>query len=138
MSRRRYARISKQMDDIVGQMHRFHFRYTELTRVWEPPINVYGYPDHFEIYVELAGVAPQEFQVEVEGRRVRIAGVRRWPDLRCKSTGARCRRTTLMEIEEGPFVRDIELPVAVDANSSEISANDGLVWIRLNIACGRR
>lgn len=96
-------------------------------------MNVYRYPDHYEICVELAGVTTDDIRVSVKGKRVAVSGVRHWPDLRCKVTEDLCRRTTLMEIEEGKFWREIELPERVDGNTTEIAAQQGLVWIRLQL-----
>lgn len=123
-----------QVDAIVGEMQRVRFRYIQHGRKgWEPLMNVYRYPDHFEICVELAGVAIEDLRISVKGRRVAISGVRHWPDLRCKITENQCRRTTLMEIEEGNFYREIELPDDVDGHSAAIDARQGLVWIRLQL-----
>lgn len=97
-------------------------------------MNVYRYPEHYEICVELAGVATDNIHIEVVDRRVAVSGVRLWPDLRCKVTESRCHRTTLMEIEDGNFWREIELPEAVDGSSATVTSLNGLVWIRLQLA----
>lgn len=131
MSRRRFELMIQEMDTIIGQMQTLHFRHRQYGRGWQPAMNVYSYPHHFELFVEVAGVPLTDVHIEVEGRLVRIFGVRRWPDLKCKTTGSACRRTTLMEIEEGSFMRELELPQAVDRERGEVQAQDGLVWIRL-------
>lgn len=134
MSKRQIDRMVYQVGAIVSEMQNVRFRYIHHGRQgWEPLMNVYRYPDHYEVCVELAGVAPEDIRVTVQQRRVIISGVRHWPDLRCKVTENRCRRTTLMEIEEGQFWREIELPEEVDGRSAEMSAQQGLVWIRLQL-----
>jgi|SRR5690606_960445 HSP20 family molecular chaperone IbpA len=134
MSRRRIDQIVTRMGTIVSEMQTLHFRFVQQERRgWEPLMNVYRYPDHYEICVELAGVAPADIQVSAGGRRVAISGVRRWPDLRCRLTGSECHRTTLMEIEEGEFWREIELPEEIDERTADVLAQQGLVWIRLQL-----
>ncbi|MBC6906676.1 Hsp20/alpha crystallin family protein [Saccharophagus sp. K07] len=134
MSRRRIDHIVARMGTLVSGMQTLHFRYVQHGRGgWEPLMNVYRYPDHYEICVELAGVAPGDLQIIAGGRRVAVSGVRRWPDLRCQRTGSECHRTTLMEIEEGEFWREIELPEEIDGQSAEVLAQQGLVWIRLQL-----
>lgn len=123
------------MGAIVSEIHSLRFRYVQTGRKgWEPQMNVYRYPGYYEICLELAGVALEDIRVNVQGRRVTVAGVRHWPDLRCKNTGSRCWRTTLMEIEEGSFLREIELPEPVDGRNAELNTQQGLVWLRLSLA----
>ena len=90
MSRRRIDQIVTRMGTIVGEMQTLHFRFVQQERRgWEPLMNVYRYPDHYEICVELAGVVPADIQVSASGRRVAISGVRldsRDPLLRHKTT----------------------------------------------------
>lgn len=134
MSRRRIDQMVTRMGTIVSEMQTLHFRFVQQERRgWEPLMNVYRYPDHYEICVELAGVSPADIQVSAGGRRVAISGVRRWPDLRCRRTGSECHRTTLMEIEEGEFWREIELPEEIDERTADVFAQQGLVWIRLQL-----
>lgn len=134
MSRRRIDQIVAHMGAIVSEMHTLHFRFVQhQRRGWQPLVNVYRYPSHYEICVELAGVVPEDVEVRAGGRLVLISGVRRWPELRCQRTGSECHRTTLMEIEEGEFWREIELPEEIDGRTTEMSAQHGLVWIRLKL-----
>lgn len=134
MSRRRIDQMVTRAGTIVTEMQTLHFRFVQQQRRgWEPLMNVYRYPDHYEICVELAGVAPGDIQVIAGGRRVVVSGVRRWPDLRCRLTGSECHRTTLMEIEEGEFWREIELPEEIDERTADVFAQQGLVWIRLQL-----
>lgn len=134
MSRRRIDQMVTRMGTIVTEMQTLHFRFVQHERRgWEPLMNVYRYPDHYEICVELAGVSPGDIQVSTGGRRVAVSGVRRWPDLRCRLTGSECHRTTLMEIEEGEFWREIELPEEIDGRTADVFAQQGLVWIRLQL-----
>lgn len=134
MSRRPIDRMVSQVGAILGEMQGMRFRYVQHGRQgWQPLMNVYRYPDHYEICVELAGVALEDIRINVSGPRVTLSGIRHWPDLRCKITENRCRRTTLMEIEEGQFWREIELPEEVDGRTAEVTAQQGLVWIRLQL-----
>lgn len=134
MSRRQIDRMVSQLGAIVGEMQTVRFRYVQHGRQgWEPLMNVYRYREHYEICVELAGVALEDLRLGVNGRRITVSGVRHWPDLLCKVTESQCHRTTLMEIEDGAFWREIELPEEVDGRTAQVTAQQGLVWIRLQI-----
>ncbi len=134
MSRRRIDHIVTRMGTLVTEMQTLHFRFVQQgRRGWEPRMNVYRYPRHYEICVELAGVELRDLQISAGGRRVVVSGVRLWPALRCERTGSECHRTTLMEIEEGEFWREVELPEEIDGPTAEVSAQQGLVWIRLQL-----
>lgn len=134
MSRRQIDKMVNRVGAIISEMHSVRLHHVQHGRQgWEPLMNVYRYPGHYEICVELAGVAVEDIRIGVLGRRVTVAGIRYWPDLRCKVTESHCHRTTLMEIEEGEFFREIELPEEVDAHTAELTALQGLVWIRLQL-----
>ena len=130
MSKRRVDDLVNRVDSIVKEMHTLHFTGMHPNSVgWEPMLNVYSYPKHYEICAELAGVALEDIHILVSSRTIKIEGVRHWPDLKCQKTQEDCTRTTLMEIEDGYFLRELEMAEDVNANSVEMTARNGLVWI---------
>lgn len=135
MSKKQLEQMVGQVGAIVAEMNSVRFRYAQHGRQgWQPLMNVYRYPDCYEICAELAGVAPDDIRIGVHGQRVTISGIRHWPDLRCKKTERLCQRTTLMEIQDGTFSREIELPEQVNGQTVEVIAQQGLVWIRLQLS----
>lgn len=100
-------------------------------RFWEPAADVYETRHAVKIKVELAGVRPNEIQVELGdgGRAITVRGVRRDVD------GDREARIAFhqMEVYVGPFHRDIPLPsgLTIDASRIEATYHDGFLLITL-------
>jgi HSP20 family molecular chaperone IbpA len=79
--------------------------------------------------VELAGVERDRIDVEcIEGRRVLLRGTRDSP--RPADTDAPL-SVHALEIDEGPFRREIDLPEPVDVERIDARHRQGYLWIRL-------
>lgn len=100
------------------------FKYYES--VWRPNIDVYESIDEIIILADLAGLNKEELHIELDHRKIKIAGVRKAiADLK----NARYR---LAEIPRGYFERGIVLPETMDAESAIASYADGVLMIRVN------
>ncbi len=100
------------------------FKYYES--IWRPNIDVYESIDEIIILADLAGLNKEELHIEIDHRKIKIAGVRKAiADLK----NARYR---LAEIPRGYFERSIALPETVDAESAIASYADGVLMIRVN------
>ena len=127
-------RLLNRTGEIVEELQTFHFQQkARSARGWQPLINGYRYQDHYELCAEMAGIESDDVKVEISGGTITISGTRKWPELRCAKTGSRCHRTTLMEIEDGAFWRQINLPDEIEAGSVELQFQNGLLWIRLPV-----
>ncbi len=127
-------RLLHRTGEIVEELQTFHFQRRERSsKGWQPLVNAYRYPAHYELCAELAGVESDDVKVEVSGSTITISGTRRWPELRCVKTGSPCHRTTLMEIQDGSFWRQIDVPDLVETGSVELQFENGLLWIRLPV-----
>lgn len=92
---------------------------------WEPAMDLYETPDEVVVLVELAGVREEEIEIIVSGKTLVIRGERREPQASSKRTYHQ------MEIAKGPFERGILLPVAVDANETRASCQNGILEVVL-------
>lgn len=99
---------------------------------WEPAVDLYETPGEVVVLVELAGVREEEIQIIVSGKTVVIRGERREPRASSK------RIYHQMEIAKGPFERGILLPVAVNANETRASCQEGILEIVLPKRLGDR
>lgn len=92
---------------------------------WRPAADVYRTPEGWLIKVELAGVQPRDVQVEVHGRRIKIAGRRR--DVRLE-IGCACQS---LEIAYDRFERWFEFPCDLPAHEPRATLENGmlLVWV---------
>ena len=93
---------------------------------WTPGIDIFGYSDRVEIYVDLAGVSREEIELSVTPYQIAIRGYRRRP-------GARewPRLTLAMEIETGRFSRCVQIPLPVEPESVTARQENGLLCIQL-------
>ncbi len=100
------------------------FKYYES--IWRPNIDVYESIDEIIILADLAGLNKEELHIEIDHRKIKIAGVRKViADLKSA-------RYRLAEIPRGYFERSIALPETVDAESAIASYSDGVLMIRVN------
>jgi HSP20 family protein len=92
---------------------------------WQPLLDIYELKDGWLVKADLAGVRPDEVSVTLDGRVVRIGGVRRdW----CVEEGC-CHYQ--MEIAYSRFERAIELPADPGAATVQTDYRDGMLLVRI-------
>ena len=89
---------------------------------WQPAADIYQTPDGWIIKLDLAGVRPEDIRVQVAGRQLTVAGIRRD---QLQQAGIRYYR---MEISYSSFQRSIELPGEVIRPTSVASFGTGCCW----------
>lgn len=96
---------------------------------WQPATNVYETRDRYLICVELAGVQRDAIDVNcLESTRVTIQGLRAQP----RPEGVEGPLSVhVLEIDEGRFEREIDLPEPFDDNRVEATYSEGYLWITL-------
>jgi HSP20 family protein len=129
-------------DDLIRQLEQEFQRHGELARrllnssapadrFWEPAVDVYETQSALWVKVELAGVLPEELEVQLsaDGRMLVIRGQRR------DQTTADEPRVGFhqMEIFFGAFQRVIPLPPQVEVDREHVQAcyRDGFLVVRL-------
>jgi len=129
----RLTRIYSRTQEIAEGLGSLHFsRYNSHSPFWAPSVNVYRYEDRYEVCADLAGVDKGSIQVKAEPKTLLIEGTRPSPAPDCDpAADSNCRQTLALEIENGPFQREIRLPVAVDTNQVQARQENGFLWITL-------
>ena len=96
---------------------------------WQPAINAFRCETALKICVELAGVEKSEIDLMVESDRVVIRGTREVPE----PNDGECPilQVLALEIDYGPFEREVVLPVKVDVDQASAEQQNGLLWIHL-------
>jgi len=99
-----------------------------LRRSYRPQVDVYRSedPPGVTILIELPGVDPSEVQLVASPRALLIAGERRRP--------RDCGHYQQMEIDYGPFQRQVTLDEDVDPEEATASYERGILTVRLPIA----
>lgn len=106
-----------------GQMGGTVRMHSDLT--WEPPTDVIETAEEIIVVVDIAGMSGEDITVVTDGTVLKIGGTR-------PSAGAPGRKQFhKLEIQVGPFEREIELPVRVDP--SKVSAHYEKGFLRVCI-----
>jgi len=132
------ARIrSLKLRWLHGQLSELTYEHTQTFLAashgarWRPAINVFRCDRAFCICVDLAGVAKEEIALTVEPGLLVVRGTRTSPEP--KPDHGQTVRVLAMEIDSGPFERELRLPPEVDIEQVTAEQEDGLLWIRLPI-----
>ena len=122
-----FERMRREIDELFGDVfgrsalvRQTGFTpHVDVAYVGDPPRSVL-------IHAELAGVDPNHVGLEIRGRRLIIAGERRGSDT------ANCFYQQV-EIEHGPFRREIELGTDVDADRARATYDNGILRVEVPV-----
>jgi HSP20 family protein len=125
-----FDRMRREVDELFGDV----FERTGLARRrsgFSPAVDVAftSDPPMAIVTAELAGIAIDDLDLEIEGRRLILSG-RREP------TAIEGDVYQQIEIERGPFRRVIELGTEVVADRAKARYEDGLLRVELPLAAG--
>jgi HSP20 family molecular chaperone IbpA len=99
---------------------------------WAPPTDVYETETELVVTMDIAGIDERQISVVADGIMITIRGVRQEVSPRCK------KHFHKMEIEVGPFQRQIHMPVACDLETLSTTYARGLLEIRVKKDSGNR
>ena len=116
------------LHDVTSELSRFQFsRFASHT--WQPAINAYRCEKCIRVCVDLAGVDRSQIDLTVEPQRIVVRGERDVPEPTHAEGGAM--QLLAMEIDYGPFERELHLPEVVDIERVHAEQRNGLLWISL-------
>ncbi len=117
-------RLGRMMDEVLGT------QYVRFSRAecWKPAMNLYETPSHLVLCMELAGMPRERIDVHAEYDRIVIQGDRPDPQS-TDERGSQC--VHVMEIDSGPFRREVRLPTPIDVEGIRATYRDGLLWIHM-------
>jgi HSP20 family molecular chaperone IbpA len=120
---------SRKIGDLMDEMLNRSFVQFKDCGTWQPSTNVYETVDAYYVCVELSGVEQDSIDVQcTEGRKLTIRGARAQPRPKGVNTAL---SVHAMEIDEGPFRRDLELPEPVIVDRIEATYVKGFLWVAL-------
>ncbi len=94
-------------------------------QLWYPAADVYQTPDGWVVKVELAGVSPEDIEIDIQGNVLAIAGCRK--DRSC-AEGISYQQ---MEISYSSFEKTLKFPAPIDGAVIEHIFENGLLIITL-------
>src|SRR3954454_14960181 len=135
VSEQPFGHLARQANKLMDQMQKGFYVYSGET--WTPNVNLYETGSSYLVCVDLAGVDKEKIDVEVADQRLKLRGARAVPNFEeaadavagaARGAGddtatspttraepsaeahPRRVRIHLMEIDHGPFSREVELP----------------------------
>lgn len=108
-----------------------HFQFVGTSKdvrsgqLWYPAADVYQTPEGWVVKVELAGVSPEDIEIDIQGNVLYIAGSRK--DRSC-ATGASYHQ---MEISYSKFEKTLRFPSTIDGAKIEHEFENGILLIHL-------
>jgi HSP20 family protein len=117
--------IQKEMERFFEHLGRWKGPAFFFEKAWKPLCDVSETAGEVIIVADLAGVAVENIDIQVQKNVLLIRGIRREP----ASTPRR--NYHLMEISYGAFEREIPLPARVDAENARAIYDEGFLEIKL-------
>jgi HSP20 family protein len=119
------ASLHHDLDQLFGQVLGDANSYRDASRfAFSPPVDVTRDSDKWQVAMAIPGIAPEQVDITVAGRTVRIAGERRL-------YGDGHIEPVLREIGYGRFQREFNLPDDIDAEHVEASYRHGMLELSL-------
>jgi HSP20 family protein len=123
-----FERMRREMDELFGDV--LDRGLSPRRRGgFSPAVDVYyaSDPPRAVVRADLAGIDPNEVQLEIRGRELILTGHR-------DPQGGDDRVYQQLEIEHGPFRRAVALGADVDAEAADATYEDGILTVELPLA----
>ena len=122
-----FERMRREMDELFGDVFDRGLR-PRRREGFSPSVDVYylADPPRAVVKADLAGISPDELELEIRGREL-VLGGRRAPD---EADG---RVYQQVEIEHGAFRRVVSLGVEVDPDAARAQYQDGMLVVELPV-----
>jgi len=118
-------KMQRDMDRIFSRMGSVEGRPGTATTAWMPRINVMQSGDDLAVHVELAGIKPEDVDIEVTDGVLTLSGERK------AETEREDEGWMIRESSYGTFERSIALPEGVDPASIKADFHDGMLEIHV-------
>ena len=122
-----FERMRREMDELFGDVFDRGLK-PRRREGFSPSVDVYylNDPPRAVVKADLAGISPDDLELEIRGRELVLAGHRQ-PDT------AEGRVYQQVEIEHGPFRRVVGLGVDVDPEATRAVYQDGMLTVELPV-----
>jgi HSP20 family protein len=126
--RREFEHAAEEIEQLFADLWQVFPFSRSLRRGYRPQVDVYRSedPPTLTVQIELPGVDPDDVQLVASPQALLIAGERR----RSKDSG----HYQQMEIDYGPFQRQITLAEDIDPEEASATYERGILTVRLPIA----
>ena len=127
-----FGNLTRQMNKLLDQAQKGFYAFSP-GESWSPNVNLYENESSYIVCVDLAGVVKEEIDLQVHKQTLTLKGNRLVPTPPRdgpETAHTKC-RIHVMEIDHGPFVREVELPHDVESDRIAATYRNGMLWIEL-------
>lgn len=127
-----FSKFTRQAGKLLESVNQGYYGFCHADQTWVPNVNLYETGSSYRVCVDLAGVDKEAIDITLREGSLVIRGHRPVPrsPVASRSGGSRA-RVHRMEIDYGPFVREVELPAGVDQEAISANYRNGLLWIEI-------
>ena len=129
-----FGHLAREMSRFLDRMGKSQSTFYP-GEAWHPNVNVYETDVAYLVCVELSGVEKDSVELTVAENRLSLRGRRDVP--RCPAQITDCdgphtrAKIHVLEIDHGPFQRDVELPTDIASAKITAAYRNGLLWIEV-------
>jgi HSP20 family protein len=123
------TRFRSELDRLFGELLDVSFGASMDAGEWAPPVDVVEHPDTVTLLVELPGMTPDDVELTIAGKTVRIAGTKPGTASPEGSGADATGRFHCVERRQGRFERVIELITAVNTHKARARFVDGVLVV---------
>jgi HSP20 family protein len=128
-----FGSVARQMSKMMDQMQKGFFSFCP-SETWTPSVNLYENDTMYLVCVDLSGIEKEKIDLTIADGQLRLRGDRKVPlhaDGAPPDVRAMRVKVHLMEIDHGPFCREVELPEDAKTDHIEATYRDGMLWIEI-------
>lgn len=126
-----FGKMGRQVSKLMDQIQKGFFAFSP-SEMWTPPVNLYENDTVYLVCVDLAGVDKEKIDLSVVEGHLKLRGSRPMPSPPGMEEGqGGTWRVHVVEIDHGPFTREVELPADVDRDKIVASYRNGMLWVEL-------
>ena len=131
--------FTKKRSNMEEEMRRLLSEFSQMrhgpvlhsVNLWHPATDVCETRDKFIVLCELPGIGKEDVRIHIEDGVITISGVRREPHFDGKVVYHN------LEVNYGPFERNIQYPDRFEGDSAKASFEGGMLRIILGTRAGR-
>ena len=124
-----FSKFTRQAGRVLESVTKGYYGFAQVDQTWAPDVNLYETEAGYRVCVDISGVDKEKIDLTVHEQMLTIRGERPVP--RSPLAGASRVRVHRMEIDHGPFAREVELPADVDQEQITATYRNGLLWVEL-------
>ena len=120
--------MARDVADLLRRSILFSATQSYAQSCWQPAADVYRTASGWLVKFDLAGISPDQIELDISDKRLTLRGERRDGCL------SECQHSYSLEINYNRFERTLEFPCCLMSSSVATEYRDGMLLVRLTEA----